>query len=461
MIVNNYGIQKLCHTGCKMAEALIRTRQRENETKRWSDNETKRMLSYILSQKKFEKPTARVFYTKLLEETKINTKWHLARCKMRHLRALFLKANACLESTDEIVEDDNGVVTVLEKVRKICPHYDMLSDIFSHSGKAIFGDLDPELEDQIFDTDTDTSSASLKLASALDTPTMTEDSALESEPPMLKKRRVHSSAEKSPNLEEQLLALRLAEVLRKTRQRENETKRWSDNETKRMLEYIQSHTKFEKPTARVFYTKLLEETKINTKWHLARCKMRNLRALFLKANACLESTEALDENDNGVVTVLEKVRKICPHYDMLSDIFSHAREAIVEEFDTELEEQNLDTDPDTCSPSFQLASELDAQIVTDDSALESELPKFKRRRVHSSAEKLHNLEEERLALHREHLRHELEKKIRYQIAAVCSFHWFSFLLPIFYLQSSVSHCAVLPSLATPCLLVTVIYQCPV
>ncbi|KAM8715088.1 hypothetical protein ACLKA7_002179 [Drosophila subpalustris] len=107
------------------------------------------------------------------------------------------------------------------------------------------------------------------------------------------------------------------------------------------------------------------------------------------------------------------VRKICPHYDMLSDIFSHAREAIVEEFDKELEEQNLDTDTDTCSPSFQSASELVAQIVTDDSALESEPPKFKRRRVHSSAEKLYNLEEERLALRREHLRHELEKKIRY------------------------------------------------
>ncbi|KAM8715087.1 hypothetical protein ACLKA7_002178 [Drosophila subpalustris] len=185
------------------------------------------MLSYILSQKKFEKPTARVFYTKLLEETKINTKWHLARCKMRHLRALFLKANACLESTDQIVEDDNGVVTVLEKVKKICPHYDMLCDIFSHSGKAIFGDLDPELEDQIFDTDTDTSSASLKLASALDTPTMTEDSALESEPPMLKKRRVHSSAEKSPNLEEQLLALRREQLLHeREKQEQNFDKTW-------------------------------------------------------------------------------------------------------------------------------------------------------------------------------------------------------------------------------------------
>ncbi|KAL7726299.1 hypothetical protein ACLKA6_010207 [Drosophila palustris] len=70
-----------------------------------------------------------------------------------------------------------------------------------------------------------------------------------------------------------------------------------------MLDYVRSHTNFEKPTARLYYLKLLEETKIETKWNLARSKMRHLKALFVKANDFLNSTGAGDEDGDLTIQV--------------------------------------------------------------------------------------------------------------------------------------------------------------
>ncbi|KAL7723247.1 hypothetical protein ACLKA6_018973 [Drosophila palustris] len=160
-----------------------------------------------------------------------------------------------------------------------------------------------------------------------------------------------------------------------------------------MLDYVRSHTNFEKPTARLYYLKLLEETKIETKWNLARCKMRHLKALFVKANDFLNSTGAGVEDEDGDLTIQEKIKKICPYYDTLSEIFSPSREATVRKFDTmeELEEQmfdtNTNTNTDTDIAPFQEFSQFDASIVVDDTTLESE-PKVKKRRANSSMEKL-------------------------------------------------------------------------
>ncbi|KAL7726306.1 hypothetical protein ACLKA6_010213 [Drosophila palustris] len=143
----------------------------------------------------------------------------------------------------------------------------------------------------------------------------------------------------------------VAEAIKKTRLREGGIKRWSDIEVKNMLDYVRSHTNFEKPTARLYYLKLLEETKIETKWNLARSKMRHLKALFVKANDFLNSTGAGVEDEDGDLTI---------------------------------------------------------QVV-DDTTLESE-PKVKKRRANSSMEKLYDLEEDRVALRREQLKHEQEKR---------------------------------------------------
>ncbi|KAM8707556.1 hypothetical protein ACLKA7_014650 [Drosophila subpalustris] len=177
-------------------------------------------------------------------------------------------------------------------------------------------------------------------------------------------------------------------------------------------------SKSQKPTARLYYLKLLEETKIETKWNLARCKMRHLKALFVKANGFLNSTGDGVEDEDGDLTIQEKIKKICPYYDTLSEIFSPSREATVREFDTmeELEEQmfdtNTNTNTDTDIAPFQEVSQIDASIVVDDTTLESE-PKVKKRRANSSMEKLYALEEDRVALRREQLKHEQEKEKRY------------------------------------------------
>ena len=73
---------------------------------------------------------------------------------------------------------------------------------------------------------------------------------------------------------------------------------------------------------------------------------------------------------------------------------------------------NTNTNTDTDIAPFQECSQFYASIVVDDTTLESE-PKVKKRRANSSIEKLYDLEEDRMALRREQLKHEQEKEERY------------------------------------------------
>lgn len=83
----------------------------------------------------------------------------------------------------------------------------------------------------------------------------------------------------------------------------------------------------QKPTARIYYRKLLEETSIDAPWDLVRCKMRNLKINFLKASKWLKTAETeLDENE-----LIDKLKILCPNYELLKKMFGELDEKNNEE----------------------------------------------------------------------------------------------------------------------------------
>ncbi|XP_046802716.1 uncharacterized protein LOC124418898 [Lucilia cuprina] len=109
----------------------IRKRKRENEVKKWTDEDIKKVLSYMQAHRNIEKPTARMYYEKLLEETKIEANWNILKCKVRYLKGTLQKAETWRRKAGIRMENGDGATTIKDKVvQKICPHYDQLSDIF-------------------------------------------------------------------------------------------------------------------------------------------------------------------------------------------------------------------------------------------------------------------------------------------------------------------------------------------
>ncbi|XP_037929445.1 uncharacterized protein LOC119663929, partial [Teleopsis dalmanni] len=126
---------------CKMSNE-IRKRKRDNEVKKWTEEEIKKVLCYMQEHRNIEKPTAQLYYKQLLAETNINANWNILKCKVRHLKSTLQKADAWINSTGAGVEDDDNTITVKDKVVKICPHYEQLVDIFSPSKEIEFVVMD-------------------------------------------------------------------------------------------------------------------------------------------------------------------------------------------------------------------------------------------------------------------------------------------------------------------------------
>ncbi|KAL7726167.1 hypothetical protein ACLKA6_002669 [Drosophila palustris] len=113
-----------------------RTPERLSEPKKWSDKEVGEILNYMQVHRNIEKPTAQIYYKKLLEQTKIEVTWNLVRYKVRHLRTGWQKANLFSKSTGAGVEEGDAETTVRAKLLKMCPYYDQLDDIYS-GGKDV------------------------------------------------------------------------------------------------------------------------------------------------------------------------------------------------------------------------------------------------------------------------------------------------------------------------------------
>ncbi|XP_067622612.1 uncharacterized protein [Eurosta solidaginis] len=109
----------------------IKKRKREKESKQWTEAEIRKILAYMQMNSNVAKPTARLYYEKLIEATGIDATWNLLKCKIHHLKGTLQKANDFINSTDAGLQGDDGTATVQEKMLKICPHYYQLAEIFS------------------------------------------------------------------------------------------------------------------------------------------------------------------------------------------------------------------------------------------------------------------------------------------------------------------------------------------
>ncbi|XP_036340160.1 uncharacterized protein LOC118749467 [Rhagoletis pomonella] len=137
----------------------VRKRKRENEVKKWTEDEMKKVLSYMQGHRNIEKPTAQLYDKKLLEETKIDATWNMLNCKARHLKGTLQNVDGWSDSTAAGLGDDENLTTIRKKVLKKCPHLDQLFDIFSKS---------KEIEVVVMDTSTDVFDCSILDATDLE-----------------------------------------------------------------------------------------------------------------------------------------------------------------------------------------------------------------------------------------------------------------------------------------------------
>ncbi|KAM8701728.1 hypothetical protein ACLKA7_001020 [Drosophila subpalustris] len=104
---------------------------------KWKEQQTERKGTKKVdreeSQGNLEKPTAQIYYNKLIAATNIDATWNLVRFKIRHLKTGWQNADAFSKSTGAGLEEGDVETTIRAKLLKMCPHYDQLDDIYSSS----------------------------------------------------------------------------------------------------------------------------------------------------------------------------------------------------------------------------------------------------------------------------------------------------------------------------------------
>ncbi|KRF84419.1 uncharacterized protein Dvir_GJ12094 [Drosophila virilis] len=67
----------------KMDDKLSTKRKRKTEPKKWSEREVNDILNYMRVHRNIEKPTAQIYYRKLIDESKLDATWNLVRFKVK------------------------------------------------------------------------------------------------------------------------------------------------------------------------------------------------------------------------------------------------------------------------------------------------------------------------------------------------------------------------------------------
>ncbi|KAI8129900.1 hypothetical protein FF38_00825 [Lucilia cuprina] len=140
-----------------------------------------------------------------------------------------------------------------------------------------------------------------------------------------------------------------AKTIAKRNRDKRHNKRWSDTETKQLLEYLLEQEEFEKPTAQIFYRKFLNASNLEATWDLCRWKTKSLKSTYKKAETWRRSN-AYEANDPYVQ---DKLRKMCRFYDDLHCLFGQKLQIFANEtFDVNT----------SSKPSFPLATAMDENI---------------------------------------------------------------------------------------------------
>ncbi|XP_053950344.1 uncharacterized protein LOC128858252 [Anastrepha ludens] len=96
--------------------------------KKWTNEENQLLLDYLLENKDIEKPTAHLYYANFLNKTKIYAHPNMMCGKVRHLKKTYLMAEQWLRT--KVNKGDIDCPIIKEKLHKICPYYNRLSQIF-------------------------------------------------------------------------------------------------------------------------------------------------------------------------------------------------------------------------------------------------------------------------------------------------------------------------------------------
>ncbi|XP_017492270.1 PREDICTED: uncharacterized protein LOC108380410 [Rhagoletis zephyria] len=107
---------------------MKRTRRREKPQKKWTDEENKLLLDYLLENENIERPSAYVYYSALLNKTKIDATPETTRCKVRYMKKTLLKAETWIKANSNCIDFDS--IEFKNTVNKLCPYYDRLTKIF-------------------------------------------------------------------------------------------------------------------------------------------------------------------------------------------------------------------------------------------------------------------------------------------------------------------------------------------
>uniref|UniRef100_A0A034WLV6 Uncharacterized protein n=1 Tax=Bactrocera dorsalis TaxID=27457 RepID=A0A034WLV6_BACDO len=102
-------------------------RKRYNPQKRWKVAEEKALIEFLLENRDFEKPSARLFYNRFANEKQILVEWKSARSKVRNMRPTYNKAKEWEGSTGAGCMDGDTIKSVLLKKFRYFYEFD---DIF-------------------------------------------------------------------------------------------------------------------------------------------------------------------------------------------------------------------------------------------------------------------------------------------------------------------------------------------
>ncbi|XP_017468176.1 PREDICTED: uncharacterized protein LOC108360417 isoform X3 [Rhagoletis zephyria] len=104
---------------------------------------------------------------------------------------------------------------------------------------------------------------------------------------------------------------------RPQRMRKGPIRKWSEQEQRKLIDFLRTNLPIEKPTARLYYQRFSQHSKIAIEWRLVRSKVRNLRVVYTKAKCWQSSDEAMLLSEERR---REMVLKMCNFFDDFEEI---------------------------------------------------------------------------------------------------------------------------------------------
>ncbi|XP_037808749.1 uncharacterized protein LOC119601695 [Lucilia sericata] len=156
----------------------------------------------------------------------------------------------------------------------------------------------------------------------------------------LKERIAFKSVEKHENYtnlyndikHQNMSASKRRSKLMPLRYRTKPIKKWTLSEEITLINYLKNNRNFEKPVARVYYNKFLEENNIDDKsidFKVVRSKVRNMRVRYRTAKECEIKKSACNDSEFNAEDIRKEMLKICWYIDDFDDIFPNEMDGYI------------------------------------------------------------------------------------------------------------------------------------